>query len=326
VSCTSAAFCMAVDPASALAWNGSSWNTPVKIDGGSNLGWVSCGSASFCVAVENYGNATTIWNGSSWSAQTDIEGASGTFVNRLGGISCASPSFCVAVSQAGAAITWSGSSWSAPASVSSGGFTGVSCASGSFCAGVSSGGQALTYAGAASVSPVLAQSVAAATVSGRVLVERRGTHGFVPLAGSTLIPVGLTVNTPRGEFRLTAAAAAAGHATHICEFHGGEFKLGQARSGLASLTLAGGAACAASAATTKSAKPPHRRSLWGDGHGSFETVGDYAAATDLGTRWLTRDTCTGTLVRVSQGTVRVTNLLTHSSFPLSAPHSYLARP
>jgi hypothetical protein len=330
VSCTSTSFCTAVDGAHALRWNGSSWGAPVTIDPGSNLGWVSCASPSSCAAVENFGNGTTIWDGGTWSALTDIDGPSGTFTNRLAGVSCASASFCVAVAEQWMSIAWNGSSWGTPAavhSVANTALTGVSCVSASFCAAVSSGGSATFYgvASAGATTPVLGRSVAAATVSGHVLIERPGTGTFVPLTGSTLIPVGSTVDATNGRVRLTAATAS-GHATRSGEFYDGEFRLAQARSGLTRLTLTGGTACARAAARApKPAKSPRQRSLWGDGHGSFETVGDDAAATDLGTRWLVRDTCTGTLVRVTEGTVRVTDLVTGRSFSLSAPNSYFAK-
>src|SRR6266516_4750503 len=45
------------------------------------------------------------------------------------------------------------------------------------------------------------------------------------------------------------------------------------------------------------------RHLWGNGRGRFRTVGRFAATTVRGTVWLTRDTCTLTLVRVQSGRV-----------------------
>jgi hypothetical protein len=169
-----------------------------------------------------------------------------------------------------------------------------------------------------------AKTVAASVVSGRVLVERPGTTTFVLLTASTLVSVGSTLDATNGKVKLTAATAAK-HVTHAGEFYDGEFKLTQARSGLTDLTLSGGTACAASAATGP--RPPrHVRKLWGSGHGSFQTSGQYASATELGTRWLTEDTCTGTLIRVASGAVRVTDLVNHTSFVLRPPHSYLVHP
>ena len=75
--------------------------------------------------------------------------------------------------------------------------------------------------------------------------------------------------------------------THSGQFYDGEFRLGQAQSGLTTLTLAGGTPCAATAASARH-PPARRQKLWGDAHGTFETIGTDAAATELGTEWLTR--------------------------------------
>jgi hypothetical protein len=206
----------------------------------------------------------------------------------------------------------------------------VACPSTSQCTAVDQSGQEVTFnpsssaTPAAGPAPVLAQSVAASVVSGRVLVERPGTNTFTPLTAATLVPVGSTLDTTHGTVRLTAAAAGK-HGTHGGEFSAGEFRLAQARSGVTDLTLTGGTACAASAAAS-SRSPRRMRKLWGSAHGSFQTSGRYAVAGDVGTRWLTEDTCTGTLIRVAAGAVRVTDLVHHRRFVLRAPHSYLAHP
>lgn len=327
VSCVSASFCTAVDTGSALTWNGSTWSAPVSIDPGGNLGWVSCASPSFCVAVEDFGNGTTIWNGHSWSATVDIDPPSGTFTNRLSGVSCASASFCVAVTDAGAAIAWNGSSWSAPVDLVASGSSldsfndPVACVSSSFCAVVG----AYPYSFAVIYGhnlPVLARSVLAAAVKGTVSVEPPGATSFSPLSTSAPIPVGSTVDAINGTVRLTAAGA--GHRSHSGEFYDGEFKLGQSRSGLSKLTLTGGAACATSARA--SAHKPRRavQSLWGDAHGSFETVTADASAVDLGTRWEMVETCTGTTIHAAEGVVEVTDFARHRTRLLHAPHSYHA--
>jgi ferric-dicitrate binding protein FerR (iron transport regulator) len=46
----------------------------------------------------------------------------------------------------------------------------------------------------------------------------------------------------------------------------------------------------------------------------------------LGTKWLTQDTCAGTLIRVAEGHVRVRDLVRHTTIVLHAPQSYLAKP
>jgi len=174
--------------------------------------------------------------------------------------------------------------------------------------------------------PVLGQSVAASTVSGQVLVEKPGTTTYVPLSSAGTLPVGTIVNATNGRIALTAAGS--GKTRHKGQFYGGEFKLGQAHSGLTDLTLTGGAPCAGSAAAAgHHHTAPRKAELWGTGHGGdFETTGTYAAGTVLGTDWLTRDTCTATVIHVLEGEVRVHNLITNATVVVHAPGSYTAKP
>jgi len=172
--------------------------------------------------------------------------------------------------------------------------------------------------------PVLAQRVAAATVSGTVLVERPGATTFTPLSAASSIPVGSTVDATRGRVRLTAAAAAAGK-IYSGVFYDGEFVIGQASTGVTNLTLSGGGPCAATASRSAAAAP-RKRSLWGNAHGTFQTTGRYASASELGTRWLTADECGGTLIKVASGAVRVTDLVRHRTLVLRAGRRYLAKP
>lgn len=180
---------------------------------------------------------------------------------------------------------------------------------------------------AAGPAPVLAKSVVAGTVSGRVLIERAGATTFTPLGSSSSIPVGSTVDATDGKVRLTSAGIG-GH-LYTGTFHSGEFVVSESHDGLTNLTLAGGVACAASAAAAKGSTSTHapaaKRSLWGYAHGNFKTTGHYGAATVLGTQWLTRDECTGTLVRVLTGEVRVSDLVRHRSVIVRAPRSYFVK-
>ncbi len=147
VSCTSAAFCMAVgytgDSSSAQTlieqWNGSPWSVVPSPNVGSDnnqLTSVSCTSKTFCMAVGYAGNPvypqTLIeqWDGSSWSVAVNAGGEWGFAV------SCTSLSFCMAVG-GDLAESWNGSSWSVASIPSSGSGThnldGVSCLSATFC-------------------------------------------------------------------------------------------------------------------------------------------------------------------------------------------------
>jgi hypothetical protein len=187
-------------------------------------------------------------------------------------------------------------------------------------------------AAAAPASPVLGVSAVVHRIGGRVTVERPGSRRFVKLgATATTIPFGSTISTAAGTVQVTIASPG-GAAPVSALFYSGQFAITQdTTTGVATLTLNGPlVACPASGATGASAatkslraagrKPkarpakPTQRSLWGNGGaGHFQTKGNYAAATVLGTVWLTTDSCTATQVGVAEGSVSVTNLVTSTS-------------
>ncbi len=184
--------------------------------------------------------------------------------------------------------------------------------------------------------PVLGRSANAQTVSGEVLIELPGTHKFVPLRSLTSIPLGTVIDTTHGTVQLTSATNAAG-GTETGQFHGGVFQLTQTSSrsavkhgqlvNITVLSLAGPTPgpCAANSHRARLSKQNPPRRLWGDAHGNFRTVGRTAAATVRGTEWLTEDTCSGTLVRVTRGIVSVENLHTHRTVLVHAGKSTLVR-
>jgi YVTN family beta-propeller protein len=176
--------------------------------------------------------------------------------------------------------------------------------------------------------PVLGKSVDAAPVSGVVLVKQPGKKGFVRLLAGERVPVGSTIDTTAGVVSLTAAESKT--RTTTGRFYAGQFRLAQKRARTAELTvltLTGPkpTGCAAGVATA-ARKKPHKRSLWGSASGGYRTVGSDGSATELGTKWLTEDTCAGTLIRVAQGAVTVDDFPHHRTFVLRAPHSFLAHP
>jgi len=68
------------------------------------------------------------------------------------------------------------------------------------------------------------------------------------------------------------------------------------------------------------------RALWGNGKGNFQTRGRFAAATVLGTHWLTDDRCDGTWTKVVAGVVQITDFVNHSTVAVPAGHTFLVRP
>jgi hypothetical protein len=182
--------------------------------------------------------------------------------------------------------------------------------------------------------PLRGKTVRVGVVSGKIRFKRRGSSSYEELDGIEGIPVGSTVDATAGRVRLTTAAGGGGAAqaaqagkTQMAEFYKGSFEVLQStRSALTELKLAGPslASCAKGARASAKKKPVRR--LFGDGKGSFRTRGRHAAATVRGTRWLTQDTCAGTLVRVSRGRVSVRDFTRKRTVTVRQGKSYLARP
>jgi hypothetical protein len=164
-------------------------------------------------------------------------------------------------------------------------------------------------------------------VSGTVKVKLRGTDKFVDITTLTSVPLGSTIDVTHGKIDLTSVPKAGGK-PQTARFYGGMFMITQP-GGITQLQLNQPLArCPrAHAATTAAAKKkPKTRSLWGDGHGSFRTKGQYSAATVRGTKWFIQDSCAGTLTRVVHGVVSVRDDVRHKTITLRAGKKYLARP
>jgi hypothetical protein len=196
---------------------------------------------------------------------------------------------------------------------------------------VVSDGRAGSAVGAVSVSvaatppPVTGVTVNVEPVAGTVLVRLPGTDRFVPLSALASIPVGSTVDTTVGTVRLTQARPEG--TRESAEFYEGVFTISQAPVGQAItvLRLDGGDFSECGGSSAFFAEKPKRR-LWGKGKGSFRTRGRLSAATVRGTTWYTADACDGTLTRVAEGTVAVTDFVRSVEIVLTAGQSYLATP
>jgi hypothetical protein len=174
-------------------------------------------------------------------------------------------------------------------------------------------------------------NVIVAPARGTVRVRRPGASSFTVLDKAGRIPVGSVIDARRGRVRL--ASAIDDGRVQVGLFWGSAFKTSQRRtgSGMTTLTLRGSlprcrAIRAQSALAFSAKKRKRHRSLWArDNGGRFRTHGNDSVATARGTAWLTRDTCRGTLTRVSDGSVSVRDLRRHRRVLVTAGHAYLAR-
>jgi hypothetical protein len=209
--------------------------------------------------------------------------------------------------------------------------------------------QTFTTAGAAAPPPpVLGHSEDVTPVSGTVFIKAPNGQ-FIPLTGATQIASGAVVDALHGTLAITTAlpggaggahdAAAKGKQakTQSGNFGGAVFKITQAHSGLATLSIVEAAfkgapsyaLCKAHkaadlAATTASTKT--LQLLKASAHGKFRTTGRYSAATVRGTTWTIADRCDGTLTHVITDSVAVTDFVRHKTIILHAGQSYLAKP
>jgi alpha-tubulin suppressor-like RCC1 family protein len=185
--------------------------------------------------------------------------------------------------------------------------------------------------------PVFGKTVSVVPVAGQVRVKLPGRQAFVALAAAGNVPLGTVVDTTAGTVELLAAGGPT-EAEQSGRFDGGVFRVTQklahspfhpGKVGLTVLALVGPPpSCAAPRHAAARASGGRRggNHLWGDAHGNFQTGGRFAAVTVGGTKWLTAETCAGTLVKVARGVVSVLDKVRKRTVKVPAPHGYLARP
>ncbi len=196
----------------------------------------------------------------------------------------------------------------------------------------------ITYGGntiSAPAPPALGSSFNVTPTSGTVNV-RVGARNIARLEGTDNLPVGSTVDTRRGHAKLVSSR---GRRNQAANFTGGIFKVKQSRSrrkrGLTDLILSGNLlGCSAGGAGLSSARGDERaetarrrrrRRLWGRGRGRFRTRGRYSSGSVRGTKWLTADSCSGTLTVVREGVVAVRDFGLKKTILVRAPGRYLAK-
>jgi hypothetical protein len=179
--------------------------------------------------------------------------------------------------------------------------------------------------GPAAAEPTAGKFVGASVVSGTVLIQIPPSNKFVPLRPGDVVPVGSVIDATKGRVRITIALP--NGKLQSTDFYQGIFRVGQAKSGLATMSLAGGnfGVCGKGAAVQAAKSGKVVRQLWGDGKGKFRTKGRYASATIRGTTWDTIDRCDGTLIKVTRGSVLVRDVKAKKNVVVKAGRSYLAK-
>jgi CSLREA domain-containing protein len=173
--------------------------------------------------------------------------------------------------------------------------------------------------------PEAGESVNVAPTQGTVKIKLKGSNKFVELQEGQQIPLGTEIDTRKGRVTLTAASNKSG-GTATAEFYDGLFVIGQTKGAkpTTTLTLTEKLSCPKSGKANAAAKKKKRR-LWGDGKGRFRTDGEFSSATVRGTKWLTEDSCNGTLTRVVKGSVSVRDFAKKKTVVVKAGKKYVAR-
>lgn len=156
----------------------------------------------------------------------------------------------------------------------------------------------------------------AGTVKVKEPGKKRKKKGFKTFKKVESVRVNSVLDTRGGRVEVTAATGSYGDTTpdQSVAFYDGVIRLVQAHAHNAQATakLVGRLACPgggggkakagkASGGPLATTSRRRRRSVWGSGHGNYGTAGSGGTGSVRGTTWLTRDTCHGTLFRVTEG-------------------------
>ena len=169
-------------------------------------------------------------------------------------------------------------------------------------------------------------------VSGTTFIELPRSNTFTRLTAPVQIPLGSTIDATHGRVRIISARNRR-RSTEAAEFYSGEFKLLQPTHGkpMTELDLIGFDPSACNNAPQRRgrlARAHHSSSvsLWGNGHGNYQTTGLHGSATVRGTIWLTRDGCAGTFFKAQHDTVIIRDFTLNRTVILHTGQHYLARP
>lgn len=173
--------------------------------------------------------------------------------------------------------------------------------------------------------PEFGESVMLTLVSGKVTYRAPGSKAK-DLSGSVIVPNNTLVDATDGHVKVTVEHDASNTAQDSAEVWGSAFRVGQNKKGVTTFVLVGASLSSNSARTaTVARRRKHRRSLWVNGEGNFQTRGKRASAILRGTYFLTQETDQGTLFVVRRGAVAVRDFGTKRTTVVTQGHSYLAR-
>jgi DNA-binding beta-propeller fold protein YncE len=174
--------------------------------------------------------------------------------------------------------------------------------------------------------PLLGKAMDIQVDTGIVRFKPKGSKKFKRLTKVTLVKNGTIIDARRGTVSITSLLPDG--TLQSADFFKGIFKATTKRSGLTTANLVGGAFNRCPKAQSSKKQKPVRQ-LWADGKGKFKTQGRYLSAAIRGTAWQMIDTCSGSTVKVTEGSVTVRDFLLKKTvivnaggfYTVTAPHA-----
>ncbi|MTD15158.1 hypothetical protein GIS00_14535 [Nakamurella sp. YIM 132087] len=141
ISCSTMSDCIAVGIHTWI-FDGSDWTETSSMNPADRPHLLTCANTTFCMSIGT-GNRWSTYDGTSWTSHGEFPAGGPTSDYEVTDVSCSRPDFCVAVvditipdgrPRSGTALTWDGTAWSDPTTVSVGsGLTRVACVAGDTC-------------------------------------------------------------------------------------------------------------------------------------------------------------------------------------------------
>jgi hypothetical protein len=183
----------------------------------------------------------------------------------------------------------------------------------------------------------LGETVGMAPAGGDVKVRLPGSHEWTTLSDDAPLPLGSAVDAREGLVEIASEATNGVEQNAVVTGAIVRVEQDVLAQGATELVIGGGdfsrcrddaqaaAVKARASVKRKRTKSGVVRGLWAAGKGRFRTRGRYGTASVRGTRWATVDRCSSTTVKVFDGIVDVTDLITGRTVAVEAGEKRVIR-
>jgi hypothetical protein len=172
--------------------------------------------------------------------------------------------------------------------------------------------------------PTLGKTVMLTLVKSKVTYRVPGKSAVV-LTGSVIVPNGTRVDATNGVVKVTVVHSKAGGLDSVDAWGGGFIANQNANPNRPITTLQlSGTVSVGSRNVASAARKRHGAKLWVNGKGNFQTRGNRASASVLGTYWLTEETTRGTRISVKRGLIAVRDFARKKTVLVGKGQTYTA--